>query len=331
MRIADFRKILGSTPEDHSGLDAAEGAFFGELPAARRLRGFELDSATQGKDGLEKVRQSLVEGRPYAMAFIDVRMPPGWDGIETTARIWEIYPDLQVVICTAYSDYSWDDMLARLGESDRLVILKKPFDNIEVLQLTNALTEKWRLLQISRIKIAELESAVHDQTRHWQKCEARQRTLCDFSPFGIVEIDHQGNCLYSNPRWTILSGRGAEENLGTGWAVAIHPEDRDALATLWQRTAREKGELSRESRVQNAAGEIRWINFVIAPITSATGQASGFLAFAEDITGKKRLETQLRQAQKLAAIGQRVEIPHAFEPSRERVGGISNQSLRFTK
>ena len=79
------------------------------------------------------------------MAFIDVRMPPGWDGIETTAKIWEIDPELQVVICTAYSDYSWDQMIARIGQSDRLVILKKPFDNIEVMPLANALTEKWRL------------------------------------------------------------------------------------------------------------------------------------------------------------------------------------------
>ena len=59
------------------------------------------------------------------MAFVDVRMPPGWDGVETTAKIWQKYPDLQVVICTAYSDYSWEEMLKKLGYSDRLVILKK--------------------------------------------------------------------------------------------------------------------------------------------------------------------------------------------------------------
>ena len=66
------------------------------------------------------------------MAFIDVRMPPGWDGIETTGRIWEVDPEIQVVICTAFSDYSPDEMLAKLGRSDRLLILKKPFDNVEV-------------------------------------------------------------------------------------------------------------------------------------------------------------------------------------------------------
>ena len=99
-----------------------------------------IDSAFQGQEGLAMARQALEEGRPYAMAFVDIRMPPGWDGVETTGKIWEHYPDLQVVICTAYSDYSLEEMLDKLGHSDRLVILKKPFDNIEVQQLANALT-----------------------------------------------------------------------------------------------------------------------------------------------------------------------------------------------
>ena len=103
---------------------------------------FEIDSAYQGREGLDLIEKSLLENRPYALAFVDVRMPPGWDGVETTCKIWEKYADLQVVICTAYSDYSWEEMLRVLGYSDRMVILKKPFDNIEVLQLAISMTEK---------------------------------------------------------------------------------------------------------------------------------------------------------------------------------------------
>src|ERR1700726_3322418 len=92
-----------------------------------------------------------------ALAFVDVRMPPGWDGIETTCKIWEKYPDLQVVICTAYSDYSWEEMLKTLGSSDRMVILKKPFDNIEVLQLAISITEKWRLYQQAKLRLENID------------------------------------------------------------------------------------------------------------------------------------------------------------------------------
>lgn len=168
----DFRKILGDGA-DADGMDGAEAALFGEAQTRKTSHGFEIDSAMQGKEGLERVQQSLTEGRPYAMAFVDVRMPPGWDGVETIARIWEVYPDLQVVMCTAYSDYSWDEMIAKVGQSDRLVILKKPFDNVEVLQLANALIAKWHLLQQTRSHVHELEARVQERTMEIEAAHAK--------------------------------------------------------------------------------------------------------------------------------------------------------------
>src|SRR5207302_5572824 len=147
-----------------SALEDAETALFGEPTSGPKRTDFQIDSAFQGQDGLQKVRDAMASYDPYALAFIDVRMPPGWDGVETAANIWKVDPDLQVVICTAYSDYSWDEMIAKVGQSDRLVILKKPFDNVEALQLANALTEKWRLLQQVRSKIEDLEHAVAERT-----------------------------------------------------------------------------------------------------------------------------------------------------------------------
>jgi signal transduction histidine kinase len=125
---------------------------------------FQIDSAYQGQEGLAAIEKSLEENHPYAMAFVDVRMPPGWDGVETAARIWQKYPDLQVVICTAYSDYSWEQMFAKLGYSDRLVILKKPFDTVEAVQLAISMTEKWRLYQQSKLRLNDLEQMVHERT-----------------------------------------------------------------------------------------------------------------------------------------------------------------------
>jgi two-component system sensor histidine kinase/response regulator len=159
----DFRKILitASLPND---LEEDEAALFGETTTKFELPAFEIDSAYQGKEGLDLIEKSLLEDRPYALAFVDVRMPPGWDGVETTCKIWEMYSDLQVVICTAYSDYSWEEMLKTLGYSDRLVILKKPFDNIEVLQLAISMTEKWRLYQQTKVHLDDLERMVEERT-----------------------------------------------------------------------------------------------------------------------------------------------------------------------
>jgi diguanylate cyclase (GGDEF)-like protein len=142
----DYRKILGEQPSTSSvqALDKAAADLFGDDPATFvEWEGFELDSAYQGQEGLELVQRSIAERRPYSVAFVDIRMPPGWDGIETIRHIWEVDPEILVVICSAYSDYSWQEMVRELGRNDRYLILKKPFDNIEVRQCAMALSERW--------------------------------------------------------------------------------------------------------------------------------------------------------------------------------------------
>ena len=123
---ADVRKILcPAVSNSTQALDDFEAELLGSSPTpVRKTISFEVHSAHQGQEGLELVKKAVADGCPYAMAFVDVRMPPGWDGVETTLELWKVAPDLQVVICTAYSDYSWDDMLAKIGSSDRLLILK---------------------------------------------------------------------------------------------------------------------------------------------------------------------------------------------------------------
>ena len=155
---ADFRKILCPNNTATAAINEMEEALFDEKPATE-LTSFTLDSAYQGQEALEKVKQSLAENRPYAMAFVDVRMPPGWDGIETIAHLWEVHPELQIVVCTAYSDYSWEGMRAKVSQPENLLVLKKPFDNIEVQQLAHALTHKWLLNHQSALQMAELARA----------------------------------------------------------------------------------------------------------------------------------------------------------------------------
>ena len=99
------------------------------------------------------------------MAFVDMRMPHGMDGVDTTLALWRVDPDLQVVIASAYSDTPWGDVMARLGNTDRLVFLNKPFDPIEAIQLAAALSKKRELLLDQRRREQELEQRVLDRTR----------------------------------------------------------------------------------------------------------------------------------------------------------------------
>ncbi|WP_437634967.1 STAS domain-containing protein [Sorangium sp. So ce854] len=153
----DFRRILrcDAEPSDFERLDAA--LFRGR--AGRSPVRFELTSATRGEEGLEKVREAREGGNPYALAFVDARMPPGWDGIETLSRIWREDSAIQAVICSAYADFSWGEISARFGHTDNLLILAKPFDPIEVRQMAFALTEKWN----QRRALAEANDKVSAQ------------------------------------------------------------------------------------------------------------------------------------------------------------------------
>ncbi|WP_224361164.1 hybrid sensor histidine kinase/response regulator [Hyalangium versicolor] len=168
----DFRKIL-SPPVANDSLDAMEADLFGHAEATTQLPGFEVDSAFQGEEALQMARTARQQGKPYALAFIDIRMPPGIDGVETTSRIWKDDPDIQVVICSAYADYSWEEMMLRLGLSQRLLILRKPFDGIEVRQLAFALTEKWELLRTNRLHMEDLTRAVEERTHQLTLANAR--------------------------------------------------------------------------------------------------------------------------------------------------------------
>ncbi|MGH8219564.1 MAG: putative bifunctional diguanylate cyclase/phosphodiesterase [Steroidobacteraceae bacterium] len=171
----DFEKILGDRADASAELAAAESVLFGE-PVGREpeAASYALEFASQGVEGVDRARQALAAGRPFAIAFIDMRMPPGWDGLETIERLWTIDPDIQVVICSAHSDYDWNDVIDRLGETDRLLVLKKPFEPIEVLQCASALARKWQHERVLRDQVQALEHVVAART---EKLEAVNRQL----------------------------------------------------------------------------------------------------------------------------------------------------------
>ncbi len=172
----DFKSIL-QAPDNLSALDALNAELFEEEPPPSPSSGsYEVDYASQGQDGYEKVKQAVECGHPYHLAFVDMRMPPGWDGLETIEAIWQVDPHLQIVICSAFSDYRWKEIQERLGETDSLLILKKPFDVAEVAQLASALTEKWHIGRMARLKMEEMDYQVVVRT-HELEALNQQLTL----------------------------------------------------------------------------------------------------------------------------------------------------------
>ena len=165
----DFRKILCADRTHSSRVEALEAALFQSPKPLGEQRQFKIDSAYQAEEGLARVFHALQKGDPYEMAFVDVRMLPGLDGIEITPMLWKADPTLQIIICTAYSDYSWEEMFAKVGASDRMFILKKPFDRMEILQLAHNLVEERRLQKEAWAELEDLKSAVQTQKTNSEK------------------------------------------------------------------------------------------------------------------------------------------------------------------
>jgi diguanylate cyclase len=180
----DFDKILVGdigadtvTSQAEQLMSQAERILFGDNIAVTAHPSFELLFALQGRQGVSFVERAAAEGRPFALAFVDMRMPPGWDGLETIEKLWAADPDVQVVICSAHSDYDWADFIERLGHSDKLLVLKKPFEPIEVLQCASALTRKWQDERILRRHVQALEQVVTARTEGLEAANRQLRHL----------------------------------------------------------------------------------------------------------------------------------------------------------
>lgn len=161
----DFKKILAFAKKNDELLNNLNEQLFGEAEkVVIPLPKFHIDTVSQGEEGVKLIVESLDLKTPYALAFIDIRLPPGIDGIETIKRIFDIDKNIQIVICTAYSDYSWEEIVEQLGQRENLFILKKPFDHIAVRQLAMALTKKWQLMREVFLNIKMLEEKVKERT-----------------------------------------------------------------------------------------------------------------------------------------------------------------------
>ena len=311
----DFRAVLMEPCIDTTALDTAEAAIFGHAasPSKTRTRNrYDLDCVFQGKKALKRVRQALCEKRPYQLAFVDMRMPPGWDGLKTIEEIWRVDPDIQVVICTAHSDYSWDAIVSRLGNSDKLLILKKPFDNVEVEQLAEALTKKWQLARAVEARLNELEQVVSERTQELETtnrqltrevterrtAEERFRSFVENVNDIIFCLSVEGGFTYVSPKWPAVLGHEMAEVLGHPLLRFVHQDDVGPCKQMLQAIAETgRKEEGLELRMLHRDGDWRWCTLSAAPLKDSAGEVTAIVGIAHDTTRRRQANEELQRTQ----------------------------------
>ncbi|WP_207866707.1 EAL domain-containing protein [Pseudomonas sp. 58(2021)] len=291
----DFAKILKPATAEADSLDETESLLFGDAssaPVGPKDR-FELDSAYQGREALDKVEAALAAGRPYAMAFIDMRMPPGWDGLETIERLWQVDPKLQVALCTAYSDYSWEDIDQRLALTDRLLILKKPFDAIEIRQMASALTVKWQMTEDAAMKMNLLEQAVQERTRELSDANI----IVQNSPTILYRLRGEPSfpLMYISHNITRYGHVAADLVGSANWAqTLIHPDDQVSVDTAMGRVLDRHAEgASIEFRLRTGEGGWRWVENRYIPVRDHDGRLLEVEGIILDITERRLAEEKM--------------------------------------
>jgi len=290
----DFKNILDNGKSIHhsSVLDALTFDILGKKTPADAVHTYHLDFANQGKQGLEKAQIAISAGTPYAIAFIDIRMPPGLNGIETIKQLWKIDSEIQTVIISAYSDYDWHEIINDLGESDRLLILKKPFENIEIKQMASSLCKKWNLnrkmqtthneLSVSQLNYIDLYDnsptmyiSVVSETGVISQCNSTTANVLGYSKSELqrknfIDLLHNDSVDKAQQAFGYLSDTGTLENV----ELQIQKRNGDYINVIMSAKAEQ------DSAGKTIGAKICWI----------------------DITEKKKLEENKERTQIMEAV-----------------------------
>ena len=185
---SDFKDMLN--PNRGRTLPAALAeAFLDKVPENKTvfLPNFELLHATSGEEAQDIICTAKASNRPIAVAYIDVRMPPGIDGVEAIRRIRQIEKDVEMVIMTAYTDKPLPEIVRDMELLNKLLYIRKPFAPEEVQQITLSLVERWNVEQ----ELAKKQQQIIMDRQ-------RLKTVLDSAEDAIGMFDDEGHLLFAN-------------------------------------------------------------------------------------------------------------------------------------
>ncbi|EHJ49308.1 multi-sensor hybrid histidine kinase [Solidesulfovibrio carbinoliphilus subsp. oakridgensis] len=322
-RILDlFTEILAPQDDFFDGLDGLGGlgGLDGAAAASKEAR-FELTLCRQGEEAVAAVAEAGREHRPFAAAFLDVRMPPGRGGLVAAEAIRAMDPWIQIVVVTAFTDIDPATIASRVPPADKLLYIQKPFHPQEIRQFATSLGAKWRAERDFQALKNRLETRVSERTaalasanrRLTREMEERERVTklivaakrewegtFDSVQDMVVVIDRQCKVRRLNLAMAHRLGLPPKDVVGRECSFLFDLPDRPGERSDEILAMTDGRYHSREISIPRLRGEFL---ITASPLTHADDAPLGTVFVAHDVTERKNLEMRLRQSQKMEAIG----------------------------
>lgn len=314
-----FGQILSPDgPLNNDILDAGEAEAINSSAGGGYHSKFEITTCAEGYTAVDLVRKSIEDNRPFSVAFLDVRMPPGPDGIAVAKQIREIDPLVEIAIVTGYSDYSPADIVVRVPPIHKLIYIQKPFRVKEIYHFAHALSAKRHqehcLLSVNdKLKetVAERTTELtHKNTQLLDEIERRTRVeealreseqgyrlLVEKQMDLIAKLDTGGCILFVSSSYCITLGKSQKELLGKKYLLLMDEEERDSVSKAIAKTYNPPFSAYVEAKTSTRHGS-RWYAWVYTALLDKDGGVSATLAVGRDITDLKQAELNLKDSKK---------------------------------
>ncbi len=251
---------------------------------------FEHDCALSGKEGFLMVKQALAENSPYAVILLDMRMPPGWDGVKTAKMIRTVDRNVRIIFCSAYSDYELEQLHAEVGVD--FDYFRKPVEPKRLLQTALSLASCWsRFKQLEQHKTQggqPLPEMVQQEGRY-PVPEADKRTY-------VSVTDREGKIIYVNDLFCELTGYSRSELIGENHRIFNSGEHSEAFyQKMWEMIG--KGEVWYGDLMDRRKdGATFWNRSMIIPVMDQHGEAIKFISLKYDPNDVQWMEQERQMA-----------------------------------
>ena len=279
---------------------------------------FDVALCHQSETAVEAVRVAIEDENPFAVAFLDIRLGTGPDGVWAAEQIRILDPNIEIVMVTAHDDLGPEEIVSRVPPAGKLLYIRKPFSSEEIKQFAVALSAKWQQeVQLHKIH-AELENHVEERTidltktneqlkreieerrraeEEIRKNEKRYRAVVEDMPAMICRFLPDGTLTFVNGAYCSYFKKRSEELLGENFFRFIPEQDQEKVTHHFISLTSDSPMVTYDHRVIAPDGTIHWQRWTDRALFDEQSKLVEYQSIGNDITENRQAEEALRESE----------------------------------